>query len=90
MNKQELVQTLAIREEITFTKAESIVGSIFDEISGALAEGIDVKLKGFGTFLCAVRKEKLGRNPRTGKSITIPETVVPKFRASQELKDLVR
>ena len=50
----------------------------------------DVVLVGFGTFTTAEREARQGRNPATGKAITISATVLPKFRPGKALKDAVK
>ena len=53
-------------------------------------KGDDVKIKDFGTFTKGKSKARVGRNPQTGKSIKIPATWRPKFRPSQEFKDICK
>jgi len=66
-----------------------IVGTIFDEITAALARGERVELRGFGTFTARRRDARAGRNPRTGEAVQIDEKAVPFFKAGKELRERV-
>ena len=67
MTKSELIQRLAERNPHLYQRdIEKIVGTIFDEISEALARGDRVELRGFGAFSVKRRDARTGRNPRTG------------------------
>ena len=89
MNKNELITEVAERAGLTKSAAGQAIDSVFEVISGALAQGDEVRLVGFGTFLTTTRKVSEGRNPRTGAPIKIAESRVPKFRAGKSLKDQV-
>jgi len=89
MNKNELITEVAERAGLTKSAAGQAIDSVFEVISGALAQGDEVRLVGFGTFLTTTRKASEGRNPRTGAPIKIAESRVPKFRAGKSLKDQV-
>ncbi len=66
-----------------------MVESILDMMSDALAEGENVKISGFGTFLLRDKTERLGRNPKTGIEVPITPRRVLTFRASKMLKERV-
>ena len=66
---------------------ERIVGTIFDTISTALAEGNRVELRGFGAFSVKHRPARMGRNPRTGEAVPVAEKYVPFFKTGKELRD---
>jgi len=66
-----------------------ILDSTFETISGSLKKGQSVRLVGFGTWRKVKRKARPGRNPQTGKKLTIPARNVVKFSAGQNLFDLV-
>jgi integration host factor subunit beta len=66
---------------------ELIVATIFDQITGALARGERVELRGFGAFTVRQRNARIGRNPRTGKEVTVDEKDVPFFKVGKELRD---
>ena len=66
---------------------ELIVGRVFEEIGAALARGDRVELRGFGAFSVRARAERVGRNPRTGDEVAVPNKVVPYFKTGKELRD---
>lgn len=87
MNKNELIAEVADQAEMTKAQAQKAVDAMFDAITSSLKSGAEVRIPGFGTFLVSERAESKGRDPRTGKEITIPAAKVPKFRAGKPLKD---
>ncbi|MDE0096931.1 MAG: HU family DNA-binding protein [Gammaproteobacteria bacterium] len=89
MNKAELIDAVADSASLTKTDAASAVDATFEAISKALAGGDTVSLVGFGTFSVSDRAARSGRNPRTGETISIAATRVPKFKAGKGLKDAV-
>ena len=89
MNKAELIDAVAGSANLTKTDAGDAVDAVFDSISKALSNGDSVSLVGFGTFSVSDRAARTGRNPRTGETISIAATRVPKFKAGKGLKDAV-
>ncbi|MGB5707675.1 MAG: HU family DNA-binding protein [Arenicellales bacterium] len=89
MNKAELIEAVAGSANLTKTDAGDAVDAVFDSISKALSGGDSVSLVGFGTFSVSDRAARTGRNPRTGETISIAATRVPKFKAGKGLKDAV-
>jgi DNA-binding protein HU-beta len=89
MNKSELVSAVAQSSGLTKADAEKAVDGVFDAITGALKEGDDVRLVGFGSFSVAERAAREGKNPRTGEKIQIAASKQPKFSAGKGLKDAV-
>jgi len=81
----------AINRKLGLSRAESLVmvESILGYMTGALADGENVKISGFGTFLLRDKSERVGRNPKTGVEVPITPRRVLTFRASQMLKDRV-
>jgi integration host factor subunit beta len=74
---------------LTGKDVETIVATIFDQISQALAGGERVELRGFGAFTVKQRQARTGRNPRTGEAVPVDEKVVPFFKAGKELRSRV-
>lgn len=66
-----------------------MVEAILAHMCNALAEGENVKISGFGTFLLRDKAERVGRNPKTGVEVPITPRRVLTFRASQMLKDRI-
>ena len=89
MNKAELVSALADKVSITKKDSEKFLLAFVDVISDELAKGGKVQLVGFGTFDVAERKAREGRNPQTGKPMTIAASKAPRFKAGKALKDSV-
>ena len=89
MNKNELVEAIALSTEITKTDVDKVVTSLTEVITDELEKGDSVSLKGFGTFEVRSRSERTGRNPRTGETLVIPASKVPEFKVSSALKKAV-
>lgn len=89
MNKQELIDLVAADVNTTKKTVAAILDSIMTTITNAVANGDKVTLVGFGSFEARTRKEREGRNPKTGKSLSIPATVVPVFSPGKAFKDAV-
>jgi DNA-binding protein HU-beta len=89
MNKAELVDFVAADTGLTKKDARIAVGSVITGIEKGIVGDGKVTLVGFGTFTSTVRAARKGRNPSTGEELDIPEKRVPKFKASQALKDSV-
>ena len=88
MTKSELVQRLAEKNPHLYQRdVERIVSTIFDEISTALARGDRVELRGFGAFSIKARDARIGRNPRTGETVSVSEKFVPFFKAGKDLRE---
>ncbi|MBH0113521.1 integration host factor subunit alpha [Novosphingobium sp. YJ-S2-02] len=81
----------AIHRRLGLSRAESLamVEAILQHMVGALTEGENVKISGFGTFLLRDKGERVGRNPKTGVEVPITPRRVMTFRASQMLKDRI-
>lgn len=89
MNKTELINEVAKDAQISKESAAEAVEAMFNQITTALKSGDTVRIVGFGNFQVADRKASNGRNPRTGETVQIPASRVPKFRAGKALKDAV-
>jgi len=92
VNKQDLVQALAVRLDCPKAQAARIVDAVFGTeglIGGELKRGRKVQISGFGNFEVRKRKARTGRNPRTGRAMSIRASVAPAFRAGKGLKDLL-
>lgn len=89
MNKNDLIAAVASRTDMSKTDAGRAVEGVLDTIMATLKNGGDVRLVGFGNFFVATRAASIGRNPRTGERMQIPETQQPKFKAGKSLKDAV-
>jgi len=90
MTKAELVEKIAKVAEISNAAAGKAINAFIDEIKKSLKKGNKVTLVGFGTFSVAKRKARKGRNPRTGETITIKATKVPKFTSGKAFKEAIK
>ena len=89
MNKNELIASVAEAASLTKADAAKAVDALFDAITGALTQGDEVRLVGFGTYNVAARAASEGRNPRTGEKIAIAASRQVKFKPGKSLKDAV-
>lgn len=88
MTKSDLILRLTeLFPHLLQRDVERIVGTVFDEISNALARGNRVELRGFGAFSVKRREARQGRNPRTGDAVAVDEKFVPFFKTGKQLRD---
>jgi len=89
MNKAELIDSMASKAGLSKADAKRALDAFVDSTTGALKKGDRVALVGFGSFAVSKRNARTGRNPQTGKPITIAAKKVVKFKAGSELADTV-
>jgi nucleoid DNA-binding protein len=89
MNKQELIDRVAVQAGITKKAAAESVASVLDTIQAGLAETGDVQIVGFGSFVVKHRAARTGRNPQTGVALAIPESYTVGFKPGKALKEAV-
>ncbi len=89
MNKTELVAAMADKAQLSKKDAEAALKAFTDVVAEELKKGEKIQLVGFGTFEVSERAARTGRNPQTGKEMTIPASKAPKFKAGKALKDSV-
>lgn len=89
LTRADLAET--INRRMGFSRAESLdmVEEILAKMCTAMADGENVKISGFGSFVLRDKSERLGRNPKTGVEVPITPRRVLTFRASQKLKDRI-
>ncbi len=90
MNKGDLINAIADETDMNEAGAEAVLNAFVSSVTGALKGGDKVMLTGFGTFSISNRAARMGRNPKTGESIQIKASKVPKFKAGAGLKDAVK
>jgi DNA-binding protein HU-beta len=90
VTKSEFVDRVASRQSLSKKEAESAVDAVIGGIQEALARGQEISFTGFGKFHVAERGARQGRNPRTGESIQIAASRVPRFTAGAKLKQAVK
>jgi len=90
MTRSDLVDELAARfAQLTRRDAEFAVKTILDAMSHALVKGHRIEIRGFGSFTINRRPPRVGRNPRSGESVQIPEKRVPHFKPGKALRESV-
>ena len=89
MNKEELVQEISKKAKVTQKEAAEVLTSLVETVQKTVAKGEKVTLVGFGTFESRKRAARTGRNPQTGKEISIPAKTVPVFSAGKKFKTTV-
>ncbi|PIZ03834.1 MAG: DNA-binding protein HU [Gammaproteobacteria bacterium CG_4_10_14_0_8_um_filter_38_16] len=88
-NKQDLIDIIAAQADISKSAAEIAINTFCETVTATLAEGGKVAIVNFGTFETSHRKERTGRNPRTGVEMQIPAATIAKFKAGKKLKEAV-
>lgn len=89
MNKGDLIDRIAERTPVTKKQADAVLTAALEAIMEAVSEGEKVTLVGFGSFESRERKEREGRNPKTGEKMNIPATKVPAFSPGKLFKEKV-
>ncbi|PKO84894.1 MAG: DNA-binding protein [Betaproteobacteria bacterium HGW-Betaproteobacteria-11] len=89
MNKAELIEIAAAEADISKAAAGKVLDGIIAAVVKAVSKGDTVTLVGFGTFKSAKRAARTGKNPKTGATIKIAATTVPKFSAGSGFKEAV-
>ncbi len=89
MTKSELISTVAKMTGIKKVEAEKVVKALISAVTDCLQKGDKLNLVGFGSFSTSKRATRKGHDPRTGKKITIPASIVAKFKPGKYLKEAV-
>lgn len=89
MNKSNLIDNVAAAASISKKDAGLAVNAVFESLLSALGEGDKVQIAGFGTFKVKERKERTGKNPRTGEALVVPASKIPAFVPAKCFKDAV-
>ncbi|MEY3200821.1 MAG: hypothetical protein RIR70_371 [Pseudomonadota bacterium] len=90
MTKSELIARLAARfPQLVVKDADYAVKELLDAMSAALARGDRIEIRGFGSFALNYRPPRIGRNPKSGEKVHVPEKHVPHFKPGKELRERV-
>jgi integration host factor subunit beta len=89
MTKRELVIEVAKQLGYTQNDVARVIQSAFDVITDSLAQGKRLEIRNFGVFEVKTRDARIGRNPRTGEEVPIPEKRVATFKAGKMIKEKV-
>lgn len=87
MNKSDLIAELAKRKDIPLQRAETVVEEFFGTMIRGMTSGNRVEIRGFGSFSVRSYDSYIGRNPKTGESVTVPPKRLPFFKMGKEMKD---
>lgn len=86
MTKKDIVMKIAEETGLKQVDVKEVVQRTFDAITESLSKGVKVELRNFGIFKVKTRKGRLGRNPRTGAGVSIPDKKVVSFKSGMRMK----
>ncbi|MCU0612925.1 MAG: integration host factor subunit beta [Candidatus Eisenbacteria bacterium] len=89
MTKTDLIDALNEKTGLTKKEVTAVVDAFVDVVSGSLAKGKSVEIRGFGSFVRRERAARTARNPKTGETVKVKKRMVPAFRPSKALRDRV-
>jgi len=90
MTKSELVEIIAAKQtQLSVKDVELAIKTLIDLMSNTLSSGQRIEIRGFGSFSLHYRAPRLGRNPKTGESVSLEAKYVPHFKPGKELRDNV-
>lgn len=89
MTRSELIEEVAQKADITKEKASLIVSCILDSMTTALKDGHRIEIRNFGNFVVREYESYVGRNPKSGDKVVVPQKKMPFFRAGLQLKKMV-
>lgn len=90
MTKSELIDVIAKEQShLAHRDVELAVKCLMEHMSGALASGERIEIRGFGSFSLHYRPPRMGRNPKTGEAVALSGKHVPHFKPGKELRDRV-
>jgi integration host factor subunit beta len=89
MNKSELTETLAQKQNLTNSEAAKIINTLLNSMSEALGNGENVEIRGFGSFSVREYDSYTGRNPKTGEKVTVKPKKLPYFKVCKGLREAV-
>jgi integration host factor subunit beta len=89
MTKSELVDKFTANADISHQRAAAVVDAFFDVLAGFLNDGERVELRNFGNFTVRTYDGYVGRNPKTGDKVFVPEKRLPYFKPSLHLRKTV-
>jgi integration host factor subunit beta len=90
MTKSELIELIAAKQaQLSVKDVELAVKTVIEQMAETLAGGERIEIRGFGSFSLHYRAPRLGRNPKTGESVSLAGKYVPHFKPGKELRDRV-
>ena len=89
MNKTDFIGKVAESIGADTKQATNVVNTVLDAVTDVVVSGDSLAIPGFGTFGTVKRPERTVRNPQTGEPVTVPERIVPVFKAGKRFRDAV-
>jgi len=90
MTKSELIENLYKQSvHLSFTDVEQAIKSMLLRMTQSLANGERIEIRGFGSFKLNKMQSRVGRNPKTGELVTLPERYVVHFKPGKDLRERV-
>lgn len=90
MTKSELIEVLAkCQVQLAYKDVELAVKTILEHMSGTLANGERIEIRGFGSFSLHYRPPRIGRNPKSGEPVSLPAKHVPHFKPGKQMRERV-
>ena len=90
ITKSEMIEMLAVEQpQLAYRDVELAVKGLLERMASALAQGERIEVRGFGSFSLHYRPARVGRNPKTGDAVTVPDKHVPHFKPGKELRERV-
>ena len=90
MTRSELIERLAQQQkQLSIKDVELAIKAIIEQMSQSLANGERVEIRGFGSFSLHYRAPRVGRNPKTGESVSLAGKYVPHFKPGKDMRDRV-
>jgi len=86
LTKKEIVEIVYMKLDISKKEATALVESFFKIVKDELSNGNEVMISGFGKWMVKAKRERKGRNPQTGKDLTIKARKVVTFKSAEKLK----
>ncbi len=90
MRKRDIVLKISQETGIKQVVVKEIVQKTFDTILGSLRDGKRIELRNFGVFQTKIRKRRIGRNPKTGEVVPVPERKIVVFKPGLEMKQTIK
>ena len=90
MTKSELILKITSKNSYLYHKdVYKIIDTLFNCVTKTLKDGDRVELRGFGTFTTKLRNARIGRNPKTGDPVAIPQKKMPFFKMGKSMKERI-
>ncbi|MCK4916921.1 MAG: integration host factor subunit beta [Candidatus Omnitrophica bacterium] len=90
MRKRDIVLKISEKTGIKQVKVKEVVQMTFDTLLEALKEGQRIELRNFGIFQVKTRKKRIGRNPKTGEVVPVPERKIVVFKPGLDMKKHIK